>query len=124
MKMIKSISILLGTLAVFLSVNLKAETEDFKFSEEAYINDIPFDTECVTAEYCYEKAVAEDYDFEEEAYIEDIPFNTECVSVKGRYQKAIDVIFEFEDESYVDDIPFSTHALVSHQKCTSLASKS
>jgi hypothetical protein len=111
--MIKSISVLLGTLAVLLSVNLKAEVENFKFDEEAYINDIPFDTEGVTAGYRCEQAMTADFNFEDEAYIDDIPFNTECVSANCHYQQAIGKVFDFEDESYIDDIPFNTHTLAS-----------
>jgi len=123
MKTIKSITILLGTFALLFSLNLNATAETFCFEEEAYINDIPFNTECVTVEYMYEKAINEDYNFEEEAYIGDIPFNTECVTANCRYQKAISVIFNFEDESYIDDIPFNTYALAGNQKCSSLASR-
>ena len=123
MKTIKSISLLLGTFALLFSLNVNAAVETFCFEEESYINDIPFNTECVTVEYLYEQAINEDYDFEEEAYIADIPFATECVTANCRYQKAINVIFNFEDESYIDDIPFSTYAFLSNQKCTSLASR-
>ncbi len=72
MKPIKSITVLLGTFVLLLSLNLNAAVENFNFEEEAYINDIPFSTECVTAEYLYEKAVNENYDFKEETYIADI----------------------------------------------------
>jgi hypothetical protein len=123
MKTIKSITVLLSMMAILFSMNLNATEEHFNFNEEAYINDIPFSTECVTAEYLYEKAMAEDYNFEEEAYIEDIPFNTECVTASCRYQKAISIIFEFEEEPYINDIPFNTYALAGRQKCASLASR-
>ncbi len=123
MKTIKSISVLLGILAVLLSLNLNAAVESFNFEEENYINDIPFNTECITAEFLYEKAITEIYNFEDEAYIEDIPFNTECVTASCRYQKAISVIFSFEEENYIDDIPFNTFALLNNQKCTSLVSR-
>ncbi len=122
MKTIKSISVLLGTFALMFSLNLNAAVETFNFEEEAYINDIPFNTECVTADYLYKKAIIENYDFEEEAYIADIPFDTECVTANCRYQKAINVIFNFEEEAYIDDIPFNTYAFLSNMKCTSLAS--
>jgi len=121
MKTIKSITILLGTFALLFSLNLNATAETFCFEEEAYINDIPFNTGCVTAEYLYEKAINEEYNFEEESYISDIPFDTECVTAHCRYHKAINVTFSFEEESYIDDIPFNTYAMLSNKKCTSLA---
>ena len=121
MKTIKSITILLGTFALLFSLNTNATAETFCFEEEAYINDIPFNTGCVTAEYLYEKAINKEYNFEEESYISDIPFDTECVTAHCRYHKAINVTFSFEEESYIDDIPFNTYAMLSNKKCTSLA---
>ena len=124
MKTIKSISLLLGTFALMFSINLNAATETFSFEEEAYINDIPFNTGCVKAKYLYEKAISEEYDFEEEAYIEDIPFNTECVTANCLYQKAINEVFVLEEEPYVNDIPFNTYKLFKNKKCSSLTSRS
>ena len=123
MKTIKSITILIGTFALMFSLNLNAAVENFNFEEESYINDIPFNTGCVTADYLYEKAMNEVYNFEEESYIGDIPFNTECVTTSCRYQKAIKVVFNFNEESYIDDIPFNTYTYFSSTKCGSYALK-
>lgn len=122
MKTIKSITILIGTLALMFSLNLNAAVENYKFEEETYINDIPFSTGCVTADYLYEKAINEVYNFEEESYINDIPFNTKCVSANCRYQKAIKEVFNLNEESYIDDIPFNTYAFLNTTKRTSFAS--
>ena len=48
----------------------------FYLEEEAYVDDIPFNTEAIAEKALFEQAMAADYDLEEESYIEDIPFNT------------------------------------------------
>ena len=45
---------------------------EFNFEDEEYIDDIPFDTDCVTAQCKYEKAISIDFNFEEEEYIDDL----------------------------------------------------
>lgn len=87
--------------AVFSYTNASANT--IEFSEESYIDDIPFDTEMIV----YGLQTPE-FDFEEEEYIDDIPFNTACVTANCVYKKAIQVVFEMNDEEYIDDLPFST----------------
>ena len=79
---------------------------EFNFEEEAYIEDIPFDTKCVSINCIYQKAIAEIFEFEEEAYVDDIPFATDSI--------ALSCEFEFEDESYIDDIPFNTNKIAKH----------
>jgi len=106
MKTLKKITALLTVLALVFSVNLNAS--NFNFNDEAYIDDIPFDTKKVFDEIMSEKDLAQ-FDFEDEAYIDDIPFDTKCVSIQCFYQKAIKVDFSFDEESYIDDIPFDTH---------------
>jgi len=81
-------------------------TNEFDFEEEAYIDDIPFDTECISINCIYQKAIAETFEFEEEAYVDDIPFATDSIALNSD--------FEFEDESYIDDIPFSTKKIAKH----------
>ena len=49
-----------------------ANTEiEFDFEEEKYIDDIPFDTECVSANCLFNEAMNTDFYFEEEKYIDD-----------------------------------------------------
>lgn len=84
---------------------------EFNFEDEPYINDIPFDTECISRNCLYWKAVAVDYEFDEETYIDDIPFNTEEVSAESSFEQAMNEEFELEDEAYVDDIPFDTYSI-------------
>lgn len=53
-----------------------ATLANYYFDDEEYINDIPFNTNIISAEANYLNAMAEDFDFEKESYIDDIPFNT------------------------------------------------
>lgn len=76
---------------------------EFDLEEEAYIEDIPFDTECVTANCRYAKAMSVVFNMEEEEYIEDIPFNTKNIAENSNLEE-----LDFEDEAYIDDIPFNT----------------
>ena len=91
---------LLTALFTFNVINVKAE--NFSFTRESYINDIPFDTKEIVAE----KAIL-NFDFEEESYINDIPFNTEVVAAKESAAPVVD----FEEENYIDDIPFNTEKI-------------
>ena len=86
----------------------KALSETFEFEEEAYINDIPFNTKCVASMCNYKKAILVEYEMEEEAYINDIPFDTEKISAESNSKKALEIDFDFEEEAYIDDIPFET----------------
>jgi hypothetical protein len=87
-------------------------TPDFDFDDEAYIDDIPFDTECVSKDCVYEKAVSKVFELPEESTINDIPFNTAKVARLAEKQKTINKTLELENEEYVDDIPFSTLKVV------------
>jgi len=116
MRTIKNITLLLGTLALLLTLNLGATANSFSFEEEAYINDIPFNTEDLALECKYQHAIAIEYNFADEAYIEDIPFNTECVTADCKYKKAIKVVFSFDEENYINDIPFADGNLSSYSK--------
>lgn len=86
-------------------------TQEFNFEEEAYINDIPFSTECVSKNCLYQKALLELYKLDEEQYINDIPFDTELVKAQNKNVSIMQIDFEFEEESYIDDIPFDTFTL-------------
>ncbi len=88
-------------IAIMFSANLNASSVNF--SEEAYINDIPFNTTEIYNDIIAEQNLAQ-FDFEEEEYIDDIPFDTECISAQCKYQKAISIEFNFEEEQYIDDI--------------------
>jgi hypothetical protein len=91
-----------GSLVVENTIESNALSE-FDFEDEAYIEDIPFDTECVTTNCRYKKAMAVVFEMEEENYINDIPFD-----IKNIAQNSSQNEIDFEDEAYIDDIPFST----------------
>lgn len=88
-------------IAIMFSANLIASPVNF--SEELYIDDIPFNTTEVYNDIIAEQKLAE-FIFEEEEYIDDIPFDTKCISTNCIYNKAISVVFDFEEEAYIDDI--------------------
>ena len=99
------------------------ESPTYDFEEETYINDIPFNTACITADCKYEVAIAENYQFEEESIVEDIPFDTRTVLTEKNYNQATNVTYNFEEEVYVDDIPFDTYAVVTTHNCNHYAYK-
>ena len=115
MKTIKITSLLI--LSFFMSIGLFAESTNFIMEEEAYINDIPFNTAEVSESYLFEMAMAQEFEMEEEGYIDDIPFDTECIAADCLYFKAMNVVFEMEEESYIDDIPFNTATVVGNVLC-------
>lgn len=45
---------------------------EFNFEEEQYIDDIPFNTDCISAQCKYEKAMSVEFNFEDEEYIDDM----------------------------------------------------
>jgi len=51
-----------------------AISQDFSLDEENYIDDIPFNTETISAQSKYEKAVSVEFSFEEEELIDDTIF--------------------------------------------------
>ena len=63
--------------ANYISLNYnKALAVNFNFDEENYVNDIPFNTDSISAEINYLNAITENFEMAEESYIDDIPFNT------------------------------------------------
>jgi len=100
---IKSTAII--AIATFLfSFNARA---DVNFNEEAYIDDIPFNTEAIYSKVVIERNIL-DLDLSEEAYISDIPFSTETIAEDKLYELATAEKFTFDEEAYIDDIPFNT----------------
>lgn len=91
-------------LTLLFSINTMAV---MNFENEAYIDDIPFDTEAIFNEVVMERNFVE-FDFDDEEYINDIPFNTEVIADKKLYELAFCKEFAIEEEAYIDDIPFNT----------------
>ena len=86
-----------------LLVSTNSTASNFQFEDEAYVDDIPFDTEMVVHLLMMPK-----YNLEEEAYVDDIPFNTEFIASQKHFIEAMAQEFELEDEGFVNDIPFDT----------------
>jgi hypothetical protein len=90
---------------------VSAEAVDYYFEEEEYVNDIPFDTKCVSTLCKYNNALKEVFVIEEEAYVDDIPFETEHIAAESLMEQAMKKEYLFEEEAYIDDIPFDTYAI-------------
>ena len=88
-----------------------AEAVDFYFEEEEYVNDIPFDTKCVSILCKYNRALKEVFVNEEESYVNDIPFETAKIAEESLMEQAMKKEYLFEEEAYVDDIPFDTYSI-------------
>lgn len=94
-----------SALILILSViSIQVSASDFQLEDEAYINDIPFNTEIVVNNLAFAE-----FDLEEENYINDIPFNTYEIAFENKNSDTIN--FEMEDEAYINDIPFSTEVI-------------
>jgi hypothetical protein len=106
MKTTYKISTLIASLFLMLAINLNASNFLPAFAEEAYIDDIPFDTELI-----FEKLTMPEFDFEEEAYINDIPAELYCTTPDCMYEKATSIVFETSEEGYIDDLPFNTEKI-------------
>jgi len=82
-----------------------------KPDEEPFVNDIPFSTSGITADYFRNLKLKsiEIPEMSPEFYIDDIPFNTENIATLYRL-KASDVsgILNLKDESPAPDFPFNT----------------
>jgi hypothetical protein len=89
-----------------------------EFEEEGYVNDIPFETSEVKANYALNKALSVSFESTEEGFVDDIPFDTEIVAVTTMYTDAVNKVFMNKEEAYVDDIPFDTQHVVKANNCS------
>ena len=96
-----------------LNNNSKVVPPEIVFEDEAYIDDIPFDTQAIAEAYLLDETMKVEFDFEEEAYVDDIPFNTNEVVKNYKTEEYLKNICDFEEETYVDDIPFDTEKIAS-----------
>ena len=89
--------------ALFLIISMMfasstfANNKSIDFEDEAYIDDIPFNTEEIAANYLYEKALTVEFEMAEEEYIDDIPFNTRNIAEQSLYNRAGNEEFTFND---------------------------
>lgn len=112
MKTLKIQFATLSVLVAFFTLNLNANPTVPNFSEEMYINDIPFNTEKIVENYSIIE-ISREFDLLEEDEIFDIPFNTAYFTTDSSYELDMAVEFEMEDEDYINDIPFSTEKVSS-----------
>jgi len=75
------------------------------FTDEVYVNDIPFNTYDIAI-----NAILEDYEtrLAEEPYINDIPFDTKKIACQYFLQR----MTETSGETNVNDIPFNTEKII------------
>ncbi|PKP53296.1 MAG: hypothetical protein CVT92_04610 [Bacteroidetes bacterium HGW-Bacteroidetes-1] len=113
----KTLNILTATILSIFFYSF-ALADGIKMKEEAYIDDIPFNTIEI-----FRSIIAHDTNYiftsEEESYIDDIPFDTEKIAKEHQSIVATEQLFELKDEEYIDDIPFDTEIIVSNynHKC-------
>lgn len=107
MKTFKTIAAII--LGVILSQAVFAG--EFSMKTEAYINDVPFDTEVIAKTYMLEEAMADTFELKEEDYIDDVPFNTEAIYKEYNSNCAMQQVFEIADEEYINDFPLNTYKI-------------
>ncbi len=110
MKTILTYTFALALITLGLSANASTNTPPYfaPLSQEAYINDIPFNTETIF-DSLLDVNMTQTFNLSDEDYIQDIPFDTQEV-VENASDESIGT-FNLEDESYINDIPFSTQAI-------------
>lgn len=88
-------------------------TAGISVEDEAYINDIPFDTRSIAIE-----SILTGMEPSEEAYVNDIPFDTEVIAASNNLMK-----IKPEEELYINDIPFNTTEIAKqYSNCCHFAS--
>ncbi len=112
----KTLKTLFLAILMITGMIVMAEKQPVKFSltEEAYIDDIPFNTEEIAGTLTNPTDLTL-FTLEEEPYIDDIPFNTEAIAqslqMKADYERAMAEVFPLKAENYINDIPFLTEQL-------------
>jgi hypothetical protein len=86
------------------------------FTDEAYINDIPFNTNEIAVKAILD---GDEVKLAEEPYVNDIPFNTKAVACEFLLHKMI----ETSREANVNDIPFSTEFILAEHLADQLTEK-
>jgi hypothetical protein len=86
--------------------------QDMPLEEEAYVDDIPFNTELIAYQSMVNNMISTDI----ESYVDDIPFNTRKIFYESL---ANNMVTASSDEAYADDIPFCTNNIYCMSKpCT------
>lgn len=103
----KNILIIIGILFTTSSFS-----DNFKMKEEAYIDDIPFNTAEIAKQYMNLGNDSVNFtSMPTEAYIDDIPFDTKKIADSVIAEKAMNETFTMNEETYIDDIPFDTRLI-------------
>ncbi len=113
----KTLSIIAFSLIFGLSIHTSSFADGFKMKEEAYINDIPFDTHKIAGNYMLNEALQHSFALADESMVNDIPFDTECIADLEISLRAMDVVFRPTAEEAINDIPFSTTEVASSFWC-------
>jgi hypothetical protein len=100
---------LTAMITLFFTVITTMAQIDFTSDDEAYINDIPFNTETVAGEVQFDRTYG--FIMEEEDYIDDIPFDTKAIAYDICCDRELKEKYSFEEEAYIDDIPFDTEKI-------------
>lgn len=105
MKTLVKYSIALTLLTFVLHVNANTPPTIAALPEEAYIDDIPFNTGQIF-DSLVDVSLTDTYQLTDESYIRDIPFNTAEIAADSIEMETSE--FTLDNETYIDDIPFST----------------
>ncbi len=109
MKTKNTIAAILISFISITSFSVTASTTDqFQMQEEAYIDDIPFNTASIFDSLQKASLSRSGLVLKEEAYIDDIPFNTALVVANYHCCEAMKQQFAMQPEPYINDIPFNT----------------
>lgn len=106
----KTISLLM--FVGFFAINSSLFADELNFSakmvDEAYVNDIPFNTETIYKSYLETAAFfSTSKAMIDEAYISDIPFDTYKIAEANLLSNSI-MAGKMPEEVYIDDIPVNT----------------
>lgn len=103
---------ILVVLFTAILMHVQADEIKFKMQEEAFINDIPFNTAVIAVENAHGQLFGFDLNLQPEGYIDDIPFDTKEIADTVVSETMLQTMPQLEDESYIDDIPFNTFEVV------------
>jgi hypothetical protein len=97
-------------LTILISIlSLTAFADEFKLQEEAYINDVPFDTEAIVKAHKQHCAMMVPFQMPEEQNIDDFPLDTRLIVASLPCDSAMQIDFAMPEESYIDDFPLNTY---------------
>ncbi|MFA5417321.1 MAG: hypothetical protein WC341_02575 [Bacteroidales bacterium] len=105
MKTLLKYTFALALFTVALHLNANTPPTVAALPEEAYINDIPFNTGQIF-DSLYDASLSDTYQLTDENYISDIPFNTVEIAADSMEMETSE--FTLDNENYIDDIPFAT----------------